>query len=291
MPNILELQEVSRSFGDFKLDRISLTLPRGYIMGFIGPNGAGKTTTIKLIMNLIKRDSGRINIFGQDNIINQKEIKQKIGFVYDENYFFEELTVDEMKRVAAPFYRNWDEKRYRQYLGDFELPPRRKIKDLSRGMKTKFSLALAFSHQAELIIMDEPTSGLDPVFRSELLDILQREMQDEKKGILFSTHITSDLEKIADYICFINKGHIILSDTREEIINTYLLVKGPKDLFNERVRRLMLGFRESDFGFEGLTHQPGEMRKLLGNQVVYEKPSLDQVMLYTVRGDKHDSSN
>lgn len=291
MSSILELQEVSRSLGDFKLDRISFALPRGYIMGFIGPNGAGKTTTIKLIMNLIKRDSGKINILGQDNLNNHREIKQKIGFVYDENYFYEDLTVEEMKSIIAPFYRNWNEKLYRKYRADFELPPRRKIKDLSRGMKTKFSLALALSHQAELIIMDEPTSGLDPVFRSELLDILQTEMKDDKKGILFSTHITSDLEKIADYICFINQGHIILSATREEIINTHLLVKGAKELLNENVRRLLLGFRASDFGFEGLTNQPGQMHKLLGNQVVYEKPGLDQIMLYTVRRDRHDSSN
>ncbi len=290
MPHILELQEVSRSFKGFKLDRVSFSLLRGYIMGFIGPNGAGKTSTLKLIMNLIGRDSGSIKVFGQDNIIKQREIKQRIGFVYDENYFFEELTVDEMKRIIAPFYRNWEEKLYRKYLKDFDLPPRKKIKDLSRGMKTKFSLALALSHQAELIIMDEPTSGLDPVFRSELLDILQTEMKDDSKGILFSTHITSDLEKIADYICFINNGHIVLSDTRDEIINHHLLVKGPRESLNDRVRNLMLAVRENEYGFEGLTHHPVETRKLLGDRAVYERPGLDQIMLYTVRRDKHDSS-
>ena len=151
MNPILEVQEVSKSLGDFQLNRVSFSLPRGYIMGFIGPNGAGKTSTIKIIMNLINRDSGKVSIFGLDNLARQKEIKQKIGFVYDENYFYDYLTLDEMKRIIAPFYRDWDEELFRRYLKDFNLPARKKVKDLSRGMKMKFSLALALSHRAELI--------------------------------------------------------------------------------------------------------------------------------------------
>lgn len=287
MEPILEVQNLCKSFNDFRLDNISFSLPKGYIMGFIGPNGAGKTTTIKLIMNLMHRDSGIIRVFGQDNRTRVKQIKQKMGFVYDENYFYETLTVEEMKGIIAPFYRNWDEILFRKYLKVFDLPAGKKIKDLSRGMKMKFSLALALSHRAELILMDEPTSGLDPVFRAELLEILQGEMQDENRGILFSSHITSDLERIADYICFINKGKIVFWASRDDILEKYLLVKGPRDLLDKESRQLLLGIRENDFGFEALSEQPARVKNRFGSQAYYEKPNLDQIILYTVRREHH----
>lgn len=291
MDNILEVKDLSRSFPDFQLGKISFSLPRGYVMGFVGPNGSGKTTTIKLIMNLIKRDSGQISVFGLDNRTKERDIKQRIGFVYDENHFYDTLTLEEMKRVIAPFYHSWDETLYRRYIKEFDLPVKKKIQDLSRGMKMKFSLALALSHRAELILMDEPTSGLDPVFRAELLDILQSEMQDDNRGILFSSHITSDLERIADYICFINNGQIVLSDTRDNVIDKYVLVKGSRDLLDAVVRPLFVNIRENDFGFEGLSDQPGTIRGLLGNRVLYEKPKLDDIILYTVRRDRHAAVN
>ncbi len=291
MDSILKVEGLCRSFGEFQLKDVSFSLPRGYIMGFIGPNGAGKTTTIKLIMNLVNRERGKISIFGRDNIKNEKEVKQRIGFVYDENHYYDFLSLQEMKNIIAPFYRDWDEALYQRYLKIFELPARKKIKDLSRGMKMKFSLALALSHRAELIIMDEPTSGLDPVFRSELLEILQNEIQDENRGILFSSHITSDLERIADYICFINNGQIVFSQTCDELREKYLLVKGPLDLLDEPARQLMLNIKENDFGFEGLSDQPERIRRLLGNQALYESPSLDQIVLYTVRRDRHVALN
>ncbi len=291
MEPILEVQGLSKSRGDFRLSNVSFSLPRGYIMGFIGPNGAGKTTTIKLIMNLINRDSGKVLIFGQDNRTQQKEIKQKIGFVYDENYFYDHLTLEEMKRIISPFYRNWNEVLYRRYLKDFDLPINKKIKDLSRGMKMKYSLALALSHRAELIIMDEPTSGLDPVFRSELLEILQGVMKDENCGILFSSHITSDLERIADYICLINNGQVIFADNRDSIMEKYLVIKGPRDLLDKPTRDLLLGIKENDFGFEALTDKPRQVKNLIGPQALYENPSLDQILLFTVRSDKHAAIN
>jgi len=289
--SILKVEGLNRSFGEFQLKDVSFSLPRGYIMGFIGPNGAGKTTTIKLIMNLVNRERGKISIFGRDNIKNEKEVKQRIGFVYDENHYYDFLSLQEMKNIIAPFYRDWDEALYQRYLKIFELPARKKIKDLSRGMKMKFSLALALSHRAELIIMDEPTSGLDPVFRSELLEILQNEIQDENRGILFSSHITSDLERIADYICFINNGQIVFSQTCDELREKYLLVKGPLELLDEPARQLMLNIKENNFGFEGLSDQPERIRRLLGNQALYESPSLDQIVLYTVRRDRHVALN
>lgn len=291
METILEVRGLSKSLGSFHLQDVSFSLPRGYIMGFIGPNGAGKTTTIKLIMNLINRDGGEVIIFGRDNLRFQKEVKQKIGFVYDENHFYDYLTLEEMKNIVASFYQRWDEALYRRYLKDFGLPGKKKIKDLSRGMKMKYSLALALSHHAELIIMDEPTSGLDPVFRTELLEILQGELQDENRGVLFSSHITSDLERVADYICLINDGRLAFADTYENIREKYLLVKGPRSLLDASSRPLLLGVRENDFGFEALTDKWEQVKETWGNQVIWERPSLDQIILFTARRDKHDAVN
>ncbi len=283
----LEIKGLSKSFKDFSLKRINISLSSGYIMGFIGPNGAGKSTTIKLILNLLKKDEGEIRIFGMDNIKDEQKVKNRIGFVLDENYFYEELTVAEMKWVLAPFYRTWDEKAFQRYLKRFQLPQKKKIKELSKGMKMKFSLAIALSHNADLLIMDEPTSGLDPLVRSELLDILSEIIQDENKAIFFSTHITSDLDKIADYITIINQGEIILSMPKDDIFNNYGLVKGGKELLNADTRSSFVGIKENEFGFTGLTCDRKLARKMFGDKVVIEKPTLEDVMLYYVRGNKN----
>src|SRR5690554_3950074 len=177
MENILEVKSLTKTFQDFTLKNISFSLPKGFITGFIGPNGSGKTTTIKLIMNLLKKDSGEINVFGLDHLKHEKEIKNRIGFVYDESHYYEELTVEDMKRIIAPMYIKWDEEQFKSYIKEFDLPRNKRIKELSRGMKVKFSLAVALSHHADLLIMDEPTSGLDPVVRSEILDILYNVIQ------------------------------------------------------------------------------------------------------------------
>lgn len=283
MAPILEVKGLRKEFKGFALKNISFTLERGYIMGFIGPNGAGKSTTIKLIMNLLKRDGGEIKVFGLDNIKHEKEIKNRIGFVFDENYFYEELTVAEMKRVIAPLYKNWDDGAFNRYLKEFSLPPDKKIKELSKGMKMKFSLAVALSHNAELLIMDEPTSGLDPIIRSELLDILTSVIQDENKGVFFSTHITSDLDKIADYITFINDGRIIFSCPKDDIFEKYALVRGPKEILNTSIRQYFVGIKENRFGFEGLVKDKHQLNKIFKDGIVIDKPSLDDIMLYFTR--------
>lgn len=284
MGNILEINNLRKQYDNFLLKDIGFSLESGYIMGFIGPNGAGKSTTIKLIMNLVKRDSGEIKIFGKDNIKYEREVKERIGFVYDENYFYEELTILEMKRIIAPFYKRWDNGKFEKYLKQFNLPPKKKIKELSKGMKMKFSLAVALSHGAELIIMDEPTSGLDPVFRNEILEILQSLIQDENVGVFFSTHITTDLEKVADYITFINNGQIIFSRTKDDILEDYGIVKGGKELLDRDIRQMFLGIRENSFGFEALTNDINKIRKTFGKSVLIERPSLEEIMVYTVRG-------
>jgi ABC-2 type transport system ATP-binding protein len=190
-----------------------------------------------------------------------------------------------MKYIIARFYRNWDEAVFQKYLKRFELPPRKKIKDLSKGMKMKFSIAMALSHHAEFIIMDEPTSGLDPVFREEILEILSDLMQDENMGVLFSTHVTKDLEKIADYITFINKGEVVFSDTKDVILESYSIVKGGRELMDADVRKEFIGISENKFGFEALTRDVESARRALGNDVIFERPTLDDIMLYTVRGN------
>jgi ABC-2 type transport system ATP-binding protein len=283
MDPLLEVKNLRKHFKDFTLKDISFTLDRGYIMGFIGPNGAGKSTTIKLIMNLLKKDGGEIKVFGRDNIRHEGEIKNRIGFVYDENYFYEELTVLEMKKIISPFYNNWDENAFAKYLKEFALPPKKKIKDLSKGMKMKFSLTIALSHRADLLIMDEPTSGLDPLIRSELLEILSYLIQDENKGIFFSTHITSDLDKIADYVTLINDGEIILSAAKDDILDNYGLIKGAKDLLDPEVRKNFIGIRENQFGFEGLILDKQKAKRLFREHAVIEKPSLEDIMLYYTR--------
>lgn len=284
MSTILELKNITKEYKDFSLREVSFKLDKGYIMGFIGPNGAGKTTTIKLIMNLIKKQAGEIKVFDLDNIKSEKEVKQRIGFVYDENYYYEDLTLSEIRRIVAPFYKAWDDKVFKNFLIQFDLDEKKKIKTLSKGMKMKFALAVALSHGAELIIMDEPTSGLDPVFRSEILDILHYLIQDENKSIFFSTHITTDLEKIADYITFINHGKIVFSKNKDEILENYAMVKGEKNLLDSDTRKDFITVRENAFGFEALTSNAEKVKRIFRDKVLIEKASLEDIMVYTVRG-------
>ncbi len=283
MEPILEIKGLRKEFKGFSLKEIDLKLDRGYIMGFIGPNGAGKSTTIRLIMNLLRKDGGEIKIFGKDHMKYEQEIKNKIGFVYDENHFYEELTVSEMKWVIAPFYKTWDEAAFNKYIKKFDLPLKKKIKELSKGMKMKFSLAIALSHNAELLIMDEPTSGLDPQIRSELLEILSDVIQDENKAVFFSTHITSDLDKIADFVTLIHNGEIILSMAKDDILDNYRIVKGGKEVLNSDIRKIFVGIKENQFGFEALIKDKNQAKRKLGDRVHIEKPTLEDIMLYHTR--------
>lgn len=290
MTAILELKDVSKSYSGFSLERVSFSLEPGYIMGFIGPNGVGKTTTIKLIMNLIRLDAGEIKVFGLDSRRYEQEIKQRIGFVYDESHFYENLTITEMSRLIAPFYRSWDWQIYKQYVDRFGLPERKKLAQFSRGMKMKYALAVALSHGAELLIMDEPTSGLDPVVRSEFLDILRDVIQDERRSVLLSSHITSDLDQIADYVTLINGGRIIFSKSKEELWEEYALIKGEKALLDSGLRPYVVGLKESQFGFEGLVTNKAEAQRIAGSRAVFERPNLEEIMLYCLRGKANGHS-
>lgn len=287
MNNILEIKNLCKKYKDFSLDNVSFNLEKGYIMGFIGPNGAGKSTTIKLIMNLIRKNSGEIKIFGLDNIKNEKDIKQRIGFVYDQGYFYEELTMLEMKNIISRFYKNWDDNAFKRYMSEFNLPESKKVKELSKGMKMKYSLAIALSHGAELILMDEPTSGLDPVFRREILDIFQSVIQDENRSIFFSTHITTDIEKIADYITFLNNGKIVFSDTKDNIMESYAIVKGNKSVLGNNSYDDFVSVDENSFGFEALTNNAEKAARTFKDKALIERASLEDIMVYTVRGCKN----
>jgi len=277
--NIIEIKDIVKSYKNFKLDKVSFNVPKGYIMGFIGENGAGKTTTIKSIMNVFDTDHGEIKVFGLDNKIHEVEIKEKIGFVYSEFDFFTNFKLKDIKKYIAPFYKNWDEEVYNNYINKFKLDPKSKINKISTGMKTKFALALALSHHAELLILDEPTSGLDPVFRDEFLDMLLNIVQDEEKTILFSTHITSDLDKIADYITYIHNGKIVFSKERDQIYENYYLIKGSLEKLKNQ-EKLFIGIKKNKYGFEALTNNKKLVENQFGNDIIIERANLEDIMVY-----------
>lgn len=278
MNNVLEINNLTKDYKKFKIDNISFNLPKGYIMGFIGANGAGKTTTIKLILNMIKRDSGEIKVFGLDNIREEERIKEQIGVVFDECYYLEDWTLNDVEKAVSMFYKNWNSSIYEKYLKEFNLARDKKVKDLSRGMRMKLMIAVAFSHEAKLLILDEPTSGLDPVARDEFLDILRDYIEDEEKSVIFSSHITSDIEKIADYITYINNGKIIFTGEKDEFLEKYCIIKGGKEDITESQKKEIIGLRIHSTGFEGLI----ELKKAVGfsSKVIIEKASLDEIMIY-----------
>lgn len=252
MNSVLDVKALSKSYMDFTLDKISFSLPMGYIMGLIGPNGSGKTTTIKSILNMVTPDSGCITIFGKDNIIDEQEIKRNIGVVFDNNYFVDEWKMSDVEKAFALFYSEWNKKKYWSLLTKFRIAKEKRVKELSKGMQMKLMLACAFSYDAKLLILDEPTSGLDPVSRDELLEILSSYIEDGKHSVLFSTHITSDLEKIADYITYINFGEIIFTGSKEEFVDGYRIVSGDKKLLKTELESKLIGIRTFATGYEAL---------------------------------------
>lgn len=284
MENVIELRNIHNEFKDFKIEDLSIEVKKGFVTGFIGANGAGKSTTIKIIMNLLKPDKGEVKIFGLDYAKNEKAIKERIGFVYDDNVFYEQVTLLDMKKIIAPSYKQWDERLFKKYVDQFELPLKKKMKTFSKGMKMKASLAFALSHQAELIIMDEPTSGLDPVFRRELLDLLHEEMLSGEKTIFFSSHITTDLDRLADYITFIQDGKLVFSKEFYQIEEEYAIVKGANDLLDTDTEKEFVAIRKANTGFEALTNNQSSVKKIFGSEVILEKASLEDIMYFTKRG-------
>jgi len=275
----LELHGVCKRYRGFCLDEVSFNLPRGYIGGLIGPNGSGKTTIIKLIMNLARREAGEIRVFGLDNRRDQVAVRSRIGFVYDVPGFWDDQTLALHRRALGAFYPRWSDATFDRLAGEFGLPLDRKFKTLSAGMKTKFALAMALSHEADLLIMDEPTAGLDPVFRRELLQRLSAILQDEGKSILFSTHITSDLERVADFITFVRNGRIAFSMPRHDLFDAWAIVKGDAAVLARLDPETVRGTRHRSTGAEALVSDAGAARRALGPSAVIERPRLDEVMV------------
>ena len=282
MQNVLEIKNLKKKFGQFGVEDVSFNLPKGYIMGFVGKNGAGKTTTIKSILNMLNRDSGEIKIFGKDNLEHEAEVKAKIGAVMDNTFFEENWTLLQTGRALKPFYPDWDDAKFKDLLFKFQLDPNKKIKGLSRGMKMKIMIACALAHGPDFLILDEPTSGLDAVARDELMTILQNFVKDENKSILFSTHITSDLEKIADYITFIHDGLIKYTGTKDEVLEKFVMVKGGLGVLNTEQKKFIIGYEESSVGFDGVANR--ECLSQLPGSLIVEKVSLDDLVVRFNKG-------
>ena len=287
MENVIELKQVNKTFQGFQLKDLSLSVKKGFVTGFIGANGVGKSTTIKLIMNMLQPDQGSVKVFGQSYRTHEKQIKERIGFVSDENIFYENMTLKELRRIIKPAFKQWDDAQFKHYVELFELPLSQKIKTFSKGMLMKASLTMALSHHAELIIMDEPTSGLDPIFRRELLQVLHDLMQDGEKTIFFSTHITTDLDRIADYITFIHNGQHMFTKEFYSIEEEYAIVKGPKELLDQETSQEFIGIKQSAYSFEALTADKTRVQNIFKDTVILEKPTLEDIMYYTKKGRDH----
>jgi ABC-2 type transport system ATP-binding protein len=281
--NILEVTGLSKSYKDFSITDVSFTLPEDCITGFIGINGAGKTTTIRAILGLAQKSCGTVKVFGKDMEKNEQEIKNRIGVVLDEGCFYDDLTMAEMKSVIAPAYTEWSDSAFKGYMDRFSLNPRQKISSLSKGMRMKYALSLALSHKADLLIMDEPTSGLDPLTRSQLLEIMTDYMKQGGKGVFFSTHITSDLDKVADMIVLMHDGRIRFEKERDFLFDNYRLVKGDTKALNDENRKLFLTIHTTDYGFSGLTDKLSEVQRNISD-IVAERPTIEDIMLAHIEG-------
>lgn len=273
--NILEINHVSKQYPQFSLDDVNITLPKGAIMGFIGENGAGKSTTIKLIMDLIHKDSGEIMVMGCENTKMDKNIREHIGVVLDECHFPEEMNLKNVSTVMKSFYKTWNARRFEEFVTKYKIPKDRKVKAFSRGMRMKLAMAVAMAHDTQLLILDEATSGLDPIVRDEMLDLLLEFIQNENCSVFISSHILSDLEKICDYITFIHKGRILLSENKDELLERHGIYKCSERELRDIRREALIGVHRYAYGAEALVlkdRMPGSIR--------LEPANLEQIMLY-----------
>jgi ABC-2 type transport system ATP-binding protein len=287
MSDILRLENVRKTYPSFTLKDVSFSVKPGQIMGFIGRNGAGKTTTLKCIMNLIHYESGKISAFETDMSKNELENKQRIGFALSELNYYPNKTIRQLMNVTKRFYKQFDEKKFNEACRLFNLNIDKKLEELSSGMKVKYSVAIALSHHAELLILDEPTSGLDPVSRDEILDIFRQIVKNKDRAILFSTHITSDLDKCASDITYIHDGEIIYSGTKNDFVNSYLFIKDKT--FNKELLSEYIAYKEFDDRIEGLI-SPDKKDLFIKNKIEPQEPDLEQIMVYIERSKKEDES-
>lgn len=287
MNNILELSEVCKTFpkSDFALDKVSFSIPYGAIMGFVGENGAGKTTTIGCILNTVSKDSGTVKLFGKEMLDNDTDTREKIGVVYDGDNFPGYLTAEELSQIMRSLYANWDSLLFQRYLKEFNLSGKQKIKSYSRGMTMKLAISAALAHHPELLILDEATSGLDPIMRDEILDVFLEFVQEESHSILLSSHITSDLEKVADYITFIHNGKLIMTISKNDLVYNYAVMRCKESQFLALDPNDIIAYRKRDFQIDVLVSDGKEAQRKY-KSVVVDHVSVDEIMLLLVKGER-----
>lgn len=278
--NAIEIKDLYKNYGDFSLDHISFDLPTGCILGLVGENGAGKSTAINLIMNAVVRDGGSVKVLGVDNQSKEfSAVKENVGIVLDEAYYPEVLTAKNVSDVMKYTYRNWDETYFFALLDRFGLPPKKIFRDFSRGMKMKLAIAVALSHQPELLILDEATSGLDPMIRDEILDIFNDFTRNENHSVLLSSHIVSDLEKICDYIVFLHKGKLVFCEEKDRLLEEYAMLKLTEEQFEDIPKEAVIGAKKNGFGVEALVK-----KSAVADVFKPEHTSLEDIILFLAKG-------
>ena len=284
MAAILEVKNLTKHYDGFTLDHVSFQVPGGCIMGLVGENGAGKSTTIKAILDLVHKDEGTVTFWGQE-LSGSSDLKEDIGVVFDGISFYETLTPVQVGRILGAAYRRWDDRLYKQYLERFSIPKEKEIKGLSKGMKAKLSIAAALSHRPKFLIMDEATSGLDPVMRDDMLDVFLEFVQDEEHSILMSSHITTDLEKVADYITFIHQGKLLFCKSKDELRYQYGIVRCGAAVFEQMDKSQVLAWRKEDYQWDVLVPDKEKARRLYKNAVV-DDATIDDILLLYVKGER-----
>lgn len=283
MNNAIEIKNLTKEYTGFKLNDINLEIPKGIIVGLIGENGAGKTTLIKSILNIINIDKGTINIFDKDLTKEESFLKENIGVVLDNIFFPNILNANDINFIMEKSYKKWDKELFYNYLKVFEIPVDKKIKELSKGMNKKLEIASALSHKPKLLILDEPTSGLDPVVRNEILDIFLEYVQDESNTILFSTHITSDLEHIADKIVFLDKGNLLMNESRDDILDNYGILKCSINDFKSIDESDIITYKKNKYEYQILVSNRNKIKNKYKNYIV-DKITLEELMVLIIKG-------
>jgi ABC-2 type transport system ATP-binding protein len=279
MDTTLEFSAVSKAYEGFSLRDISFSVPRGFIVGLVGPNGAGKSTLMRLALGLASSDAGSVRVFGRDPRADGADARARIGFVHESPLFYDYLSVERVAAIVAPFYPAWDAALFSALLTEFGVPPRATVRSLSRGTRTKFALALALAHRAELLLLDEPTSGLDPIFRDQLLDRLSEVIGDGRASVLFSTQIMADLERVADYVVLIRDGRLLFSGPKDDILDRWVVVRAGPELAGELAAVSPRGLSTTRLGIEALLEDGVEARRRFGGRAVVESATLDDVFL------------
>jgi len=292
MDNIVEINNLKKRYKGFLLDVVSLSVPKGSIMGLIGPNGAGKTTTIKILMNMVRANAGDVKIFGLDHIENEKAIRNRIGYVGEDQYYYGDKTVAWTGNFVSGFFDKWDKNKFQKFITDFAISRTKKISELSKGMKVKFSLAIALSHNPDLILLDEPTAGLDPLIRREVLEILRGLTVDENKSVIISSHITDDISRIADYVTFLIDGKIRLSGEKDELLSQWKRIHYKDGVLDKNIIDAFKNRKKHMFGQSGVTDRflelKGSLAQGLADETIkLENVSLDDILIAYSKGDKN----